>query len=147
VAGQPADEGVWSANTKKASNLLLGRLVDARKSGEFGGGDAYRLHAQGICTEFRKLIERTIEDDLLNAIVRRHRRSVTTDNKLARLPRITTDDCQLLDGLMTKYSCYEHSQSRETPSFLPEELELRTDMESLKQWREEFTKRTVGSSA
>jgi hypothetical protein len=42
---------------------------------------------------------------------------------------------------MTKYSRYEHSQSDETPTVLPEERELRADMERLKAWREEFKKR------
>jgi hypothetical protein len=48
---------------------------------------------------------------------------------------------------MTKYSCYEHSQSWETPSFVPEEPELREDLESLKKWREDFKKRPTGATA
>lgn len=42
---------------------------------------------------------------------------------------------------MTKYSCYEHSQSQEVPVFIPEEPELRQDIDSLKQWRKEFVAR------
>jgi len=38
--------------------------------------------AQGICSDFRKLIERSVEEDLLNKVVLRHRRSITTDNRL-----------------------------------------------------------------
>jgi hypothetical protein len=79
--------------------------------------------------------------------VRRHRRTVTTDNRLAPLTRITQEDCKLIDGLMTKYSCYEHSQSQETPSCIPEEPELRGDLESLKKWREEFKNRPAGGAA
>jgi len=116
VAGHPADEAVWNANTKKANNMLLTRLDDAKKAGETGGASAYRNLAQGICTEFRKLLERTVEDDLLNQVVRRHRRSVTTDNRLAPLPHISPEDCKFIDDLMTKYSCYEHSQSQEMPA-------------------------------
>ena len=48
---------------------------------------------------------------------------------------------------MTKYSCHEHSQSQETPSFLPEEPELRADLESLKAWRESFKKRPAEAGA
>jgi len=141
VCGHPADEGVLSANTKKANNILLRRLDEAKKAGQSGGGDAYRLHAQGICTDFRKLLERTIEDDLLNQIIRRHRRSITTDNRLSELPKITNDDCRFLDELMTKYSAFEHSQSPETPARIPEEAELRNDIEELKAWRDEFRNR------
>jgi energy-coupling factor transporter ATP-binding protein EcfA2 len=141
TAGHPTDQAVWNANTTKANNILLSRLDDAKKAGETSGGDAYRNLAQGICSDFRKLLERTVEDDLLNQVIRRHRRSVTTDNRLAPLPLITPEDCQFIDDLMTKYSCYEHSQSSEVPSFIPEEVELRGDIESLKTWRECFKKR------
>lgn len=141
IAGHPADEAAWNANTKKANNILLGLLNDAKRAGETEGASAYRMRAQSICTEFRKLLERTVEDDLLNAIVKRHRRSVTTDNRLAVLPHITPEDCEFIDVLMTRYSCYEHSQSHETPTFLPEEPELRVDLESLKQWRDGFKSR------
>ena len=99
------------------------------------------VQAQGICTDFRKLLERTVEDDLLNQVVRRHRRSVTTDNRLNPLANITLKDCRFIDNLMTKYSSYEHSQSQEVPISLPEEPELREDLESLKAWRENFKER------
>lgn len=143
AVGHPADESFWNANTKKANNILLDRLDRARKAGEAGGGDAYREIAQGICTDFRKLLEKTIEDDLLNQTIRRHRRSVQTENKLGGLPCITTEDCKFIDTLMTKYSAFEHSQSPETPATIPDEPELRTDIESLKAWREEFKKRPM----
>ncbi|MPS32630.1 MULTISPECIES: AAA family ATPase [unclassified Salinivibrio] len=142
TAGHPADQAVWNANTKKANNILLSRLGDARKAGEASGAEAYRALAQGICSDFRKLLERTVEDDLLNQVVRRHRRSVTTDNRLAPLPLIDQEDCKFIDELMTKYSCYEHSQSEETPVFIPDEPELRQDIQSLKDWRERFKTRT-----
>lgn len=118
-----------------------------QKAGEASGSEAYRNLAQEICSDFRKLLERTVEDDLLNEVVKRHRRSVTTENRLARLPHITNGDCRFIDDLMTKYSCYEHSQSTETPSFIPEEPELREDLEQLKAWRDEFKKRPAVSSA
>ncbi|MFB2765095.1 AAA family ATPase [Marinobacter shengliensis] len=141
AAGHPADQAVWNANTKRANNILLQRLDDARKVGEASGAEAYRSLAQGICSDFRKLLERTVEDDLLNQVVRRHRRSITTDNRLATLPLISSEDCQFIDDLMTKYSCYEHSQSTEVPAFIPEADELRADIETLKIWRDRFKRR------
>lgn len=147
AAGHPTSDAVWSLNTAKANNILLQRLDDAKKVGETQGPHLYRVYAQGICTDFRKLLERTIEDDLLNQIVRRHRRSIQTDNRLGALPRISTDDCKFFDGLMTKYSAFEHSQSSETQVKVPEEPELRADIESLKTWREEFKKRPTEAVA
>lgn len=141
VAGHPADQDVWNANTKKANNLLITKLDTARKAGETGGAAAYRMLAQGICSDFRKLIERSVEEDLLNKVVLRHRRSITTDNRLHAIQDIEPKDCELLDTLMTKYSCYEHSQSSEQPVFIPEEPELRQDLEALKAWRDGLNKR------
>lgn len=44
---------------------------------------------------------------------------------------------------MTKYSCYEHSQSTEMPAFIPEYNELKDDISKLKDWREQLkTRRT-----
>ena len=146
VAGHPVDQAAWAANTTKSNNILLTRLGDAKKAGEASGPDAYRNLAQGVCSDFRKLLERTVEDDLLNQVVKRHRRSITTNNRIASLPRITQRDCKFIEDLMTKYSCFEHSQSLETPILNPEEPELRSDLESLKAWREEFKKRPVGVS-
>ena len=141
AAGHPVDDAFWNANTKKGNNILLARLDLAKKAGVTGGASAYRIHVKGICTDFRILLERTVEDDLLNEIVRRHRRSVTTDNRLNRLASINPEDCKFIDDLMTKYSSYEHSQSEEVSVSLPEEPELRADLESLKTWREDFKKR------
>lgn len=141
TAGHPVDQAAWNANTAKANNILLDRVDAAKRAGDEGGADAYRSLAQGICSDFRKLLERTVEDDLLNSIVRRHRRSITTENRLQPLISITAEDCKLIDALMTKYSCYEHSQSDETPVFIPEEVELREDLEKLRDWRREFKTR------
>ena len=38
IAGHPAAQDVWNANTKKANNILLTRLDAARKAGEAGVG-------------------------------------------------------------------------------------------------------------
>lgn len=147
VAGHPADQATWSATTTKANNILLTRLGEATKVGETLGLDAYRNLAQGICSDFRKLLERTVEDDLFNQVVKRHRRSITTDNRLIVLQHISLADCKFIDDLMTRYSFYEHSQSSEIPSFIPEEPELRNDIESLKKWREDFKKRPTEATA
>ncbi len=140
-AGHPADQDVWNANTKKANNILLMRLAAAKKVGDAEGAGAYRAFAQGICSEFRKLLERSVEEDLLNKVVVRHRRSVTTDGRLKAVSGIAPEDCVFIDSLMTKYSCYEHSQSREIPVLIPEEPELRIDIEALKTWRDDLSAR------
>jgi energy-coupling factor transporter ATP-binding protein EcfA2 len=141
VSGHPADQAVWNNSTKTANNILLDRLRDAKKAGEASGAAMYYALAQGICSDFRKLIERSVEDDLLQKIVVRHRRGISTDGRLPALLGITREDLNRIDDLMTKYSCYEHSQSSETPANPPEEAELRADIELLKTLREDLEAR------
>ncbi len=135
-AGNLAHQQTWNANTKKANNILLDRLREASKIGQQSGIELYRQLAQAICSDFRKLLERTVEDDLLDSIVKRHRRSVTTENRIHSLATIEKQDCIFIEQLMTKYSCFEHSQSAEIPIRIPEEAELRSDIENLLKWRD-----------
>ncbi|MFT4257640.1 MAG: AAA family ATPase [Pseudoxanthomonas sp.] len=141
TAGQTAEESARSVNTSKANNILLAKVGDAKRKGEQEGADAYRDLASGLCSEIRILLERTVENDLLNAIVIRYRNSVTTDKKLADLTKITMDDCRFIDELMTKYSTLVHSQSTENPIDLPGHEELSGDLQRLKDWRDGFGKR------
>ena len=141
TSGQPADQEVWNNNTKKANNILLTRLDSAHKAGEADGAAAYRALAQGICSDFRKLIERSVEEDLLNKVVLRHRRSVTTDGRLAQLHGILPDECNVIDDLMTRYSCFEYSQSGEAPIIIPEADALKIDIEKLITWRKDLSER------
>jgi len=146
IAGNPAHQQTWNSSTKTANNILLTRLRDAAKIGQQSGMELYRQLAQAICSDFRKLLEKSVEDDLLNSIVRRHRRSITTDNKIHSLALIEKEDCIFIEQLMTKYSCFEHSQSTEIPIQIPEEEELRLDIESLKSWRDALSaKRKLAS--
>jgi len=143
VTGHPTEEGIASVNTKKANNILLDRLKQAVAEGQREGPGAYERNARVICTEFRMLLERTVEDDLLNEVVKRHRRSIQTDGRLGGLPRIKLEDCQYIDSLMTKYSAFEHSQSPETPVRIPDAAELEGDIQNLVSWRTEFNGRSI----
>ncbi|MEI6639672.1 MAG: AAA family ATPase [Chlorobium sp.] len=141
--GHQVDDAIWSVNTKKANNILIDRLRSAKSAVDAGDSSTYRIIAQSICSDFRKLLERTIEEDLIAKVVLRHRRSLTTENRIKLLAKITHVDCVYFDDLMTKYSCYEHSRSTEIPIELPNESSLRADVEGLKQWRDLFVQRAL----
>ncbi|WP_040949384.1 AAA family ATPase [Gorillibacterium massiliense] len=142
--GEPGDTPVFAKKPEKALNLLLNdRLTRARKVLLEQGRTEYDLIAKGICSDFRILIERFIENDLLGDVVQRFRRSVNTMGKLHKLAYISVEDCKLFEDFMTKYSAYEHSQSYEIPIMLPEPDELQDDMEHIKIWLSDFKKRTT----
>lgn len=141
TTGHADNSAAWTGKTAKFNQHLLERAHRAKKAGdEYGPGD-YKGLARGVCTDFRRLLERTVEDDLLNEIVRRHRHEVHTKNKLSALTKIEQGDCDLLDGLMTKYSKYLHSQSVEEFPDPPEPNELIGDIQGLAEWRKGFGKR------
>lgn len=141
--GEPGETPTWAEKPKKANNILLDqRLREAQKVYQEQGQRAYEIHAQSICSDFRKLLERTVEYDLMSDVVQRFRRDVMT-KKMCGLSKITAQDCQTLDELMTKYCRYEHSQPSEAPVPLPTPEELKKDLEELKAWREEFANRVA----
>jgi hypothetical protein len=82
------------------------------------------------------IAQRMIEFDLLADVIQRHRRVIKTLNKIGALADIQSEDCRFLDEMMTKYSRYEHGQSREAPVTLPHPDELSEDVCRLKAWRD-----------
>jgi len=140
--GEPGDTPLFAKKPEKALNTLLNdSLAKARNALHKEGQSSYSILAKAICSDFRIVLERMIEVDLLADVVQRFRRAITTQGKLEKLPKITPEDCRLFDELMTKYSRYEHSQPNEAPVVLPDPEELKADMESLRDWRISFIAR------
>lgn len=131
VPGEITDLPIDLKRTDKAVNALLNeRLAAAKKA--FAQGDVpYETEAKGLCHDIRVLLERIIEMDLLNDVVRRFSPEVNTKGKIHALAKITEADCNFIDEYMTKYSRYEHSQSEETPLPLPEPVEIETDLKAI----------------
>ena len=141
-AGEPGDEAIDAAKPKAVLNELLPKRIAAAKAIlEHDGEVAYRVHAQSICTETRKLVERMIELELLGDVIQRHRRAINTQGKLDKLADITPEDCAFIDEMMTKYSRYEHAQSLEAPVDPPQPDELMEDIANMKKWRDDLEKR------
>lgn len=143
-AGETGDVPLYGKKPEAAlRDLANARVPQARNALQEQGTDAYYPLGKSICSDFRILLERIVEFVLLADVVQRHRRAVNTLGKIQNLVKITTTDCALIEQLMSKYSSYEHSQSSEAPVELPEPDELKTDIELLIVWHNEFTKRSV----
>lgn len=140
--GEPGDTPLFAKKPDKALNVLLNEsLARASKVLEEDGQAYYAPLAKSICSDFRIILERMIEFELLADVIQRFRRKVTTDGKLSKLARITADDCKFFDDMMAKYSRHEHSQPNEAPVAPPTPDELKMDMESLRDWRTYFNGR------
>lgn len=116
------------------------RLPMIKKFHEGGLTAEYDFAMKAACSDFRILVERSIEYTLLCDVVGRFRRSVKT-LLLRDLAKIRAEDCAFLDELMTRYSRFEHSQSDEIATELPDPDELEKDLENAIAWCEEFSKR------
>lgn len=141
--GEPAPLPLSHSDIKTALNILINkRYQDAKNANENGEFEHAEILLKSICSDFRTLVERSIENDLLCGVVQRFQRPVHT-LKLKELSKLKYTDCNLLDSLMTKYSGFEHSQPEESPVDLPKPDELLDDMKMLLDWREEYIKRAV----
>lgn len=143
--GEPAPIPLSQSDIKSALNTLMNRRYqDAKKASENGEFEYAEILLKSICSDFRTLVERSIENDLLCGVVQRFQRPVHT-LKIKELAKVQDTDCNLLDSLMTKYSGFEHSQSTESPVDLPKPDDLLADMTALKNWREEYAKRSASA--
>ncbi len=145
--GEPAPIPLSQSDIKSALNTLMNqRYQDAKKASESDKFEHAEILLKSICSDFRTLVERSIENDLLCGVVQRFQRPVHT-LKLKDLAKLKETDCNLLDSLMTKYSGFEHSQPTESPVELPKPEDILEDMNSLKNWREEYAKRPASAAA
>lgn len=142
--GEPGDTPLFAKKPDKALNQLIkDRLSKAKKLLSEHGKEVYEPYAKALCSDFRILLERMIECELIADVVQRYRRAINTMGKIGNLAKISEADCKYFDNLMTKYSRYEHSQPLEAPVPLPEPDELETDFYELKNWQAEFKKRPL----
>jgi len=142
--GEPGNTPLYAQKPSKALNTLIHKeLSKAKKIREEKGFDAYKSEAKSLCSEFRILLERMVEYELMSDVVHRYRRALNTMGKIGNLAKISEADCKYFDELMTKYSRYEHSQPLEAPVPLPEPDELELDFNRLKEWQAEFKKRPL----
>jgi ABC-type cobalamin/Fe3+-siderophores transport system ATPase subunit len=141
-SGEHGDLPLFAKRPIKAvRDLKNTKLSAARKALEEHGYDNYYPLGKAICSDFRILLERIVEFDLLGDVISRHRRDVNTKGKLHKLTKITSEDCDLIEQLIGEFSCFEHSQSDESPVEIPDPDRLEGHLESLLNWHEKFKSR------
>ena len=125
----------------KAIRQIRGNELPAikrkQKEGDYVIADAM---LKSLCSDFRKIIEQGICQDLLSGIVSRYGREISS-LKLTRLYAMTQEDITLFHNMMSKYSCYEHSQPIETPLSLPDIEDLEADIDIMEKWAKDYEKR------
>tara|TARA_Y100001937_G_C7133838_1_gene338907 strand:- start:1397 stop:3958 length:2562 start_codon:yes stop_codon:yes gene_type:complete len=142
--GEHSDLPLFAKKPIKAINdLKNNKLIAAKKAFEHDGYESYYPLAKAICSDFRILLERIVESELLADVVARHRRAVNTQGKIHNLTKINKEDCDLIDELMGDFSCFEHSQSEESPVDVPDPCMLEASLIRLIDWLDEFKGRKI----
>ena len=118
------------------------RQHEAEEDQADADADGYDLTVKSACSDFRIILERTVELILLNDVVIRFRREVMTKGKLIGIAKVEVKDCDLIDRMMTKYSVYEHSQADDLPQVPVELDEFERDVLELIAWMDDFKGRT-----
>lgn len=142
VSGILAQHSIRDVKPDKGLNTIRDQVIPQLKKLQAESNvDLYDLTAKSSCSDFRIILERTVEFVLFNDVVIRFRRDVMTKGKLRGVAKISTQDCDVLDVLMTKYSVYEHSQAEELPQVPVELDEFERDVLDLIAWMTEFKSR------
>ena len=140
--GEHSDLPLFAKRPIKAVNdLKNNKLTAARKVFEKDGYESYYPLAKSICSDFRILLERIVETELLADVVARHRRAVNTQGKLHKLAIITPKDCMFIEQMMGDFSSFEHSQSDEFPIDVPEPAILDEALKKVIDWHIGFSER------
>lgn len=134
-----------SARDLRPENAVRG-LIDntitrLKKHLEKAEVEAYESLGKSACSDFRIIVEKTIEYTLLADVVGRFRRAINTQGKLHKVAKVTNEDCVFIDDLMTRYSVFEHAQSEELPSSALELDIFEADVLALQKWIAEFGSR------
>ncbi|KPB81758.1 Uncharacterized protein AC505_2485 [Pseudomonas syringae pv. maculicola] len=123
--------------------LVDNTLTRLKKHQEKAEVEAYESLGKSACSDFRIIVEKTIEFILLADVVGRFRRAINTQGKLHKVAKVTNEDCLFIDDLMTRYSVFEHAQSDELSSSALELDVFEADVIALQKWLAEFSSRAT----
>ncbi len=137
--GVPDFADIYRGDVKKHLTGIQGRI---KKIKEIESDSPEYSDAIGRqCQQFRICVERSVEDILLQGMVRRFDRRIMTNGKVNKLTRITAEDCQIVDAMMTKYSFTEHSQPIDSPPIEINIDDLSVDISRYIDWIGSYCKR------
>ncbi len=137
--GVPDLPDIYRGNVKTHLKGILSRLTEIKKIDP--DSPAFLDTVGKQCQQFRICIERSVEEVLLQNMVRRFDRRIMTKDKVIKLTKITDNDCKIVDDMMTKYSFTEHSQPVDSPSIDIDIDDLINDINAYIEWITSYNKR------
>ena len=134
--GVPDFENIYHGKIPKQLNGLINDLKENKKKDP--DSQEYINCKDKTCQQFRICVERSVEDVLLQGMVKRFDKRIMTNGKLHKLLKIEESDCQSIDSMMTKYSYNEHSQSDDGPYIDFDIDDILEDMTIFRDWINDY---------
>ena len=138
--GVPVEMPMSQNSILKSANIILNEKIREMRTIDINSPEyEYKIHF--ICQQIRILVEKSVEDCLLNGVVTRFRREIKTKGVIEKLSCIEYSDCLFIDRMMTKYSYYDHPQPDEMPlkEFSIDDIE--NDMKEFTDWLKKLKER------
>lgn len=140
--GEPIYKGDYNktnaiSSLKTIKDESIPKIRKLREDRDYDLADA---KLKSCCTIVRADIEYLIEKLLLNGLVTRYSKNISS-LKIRYLKVIKSNDVDFIEKMMTKYSYFEHSQPSEKPIELPDLEYLEKDVNDLIDWGEDYKKR------
>lgn len=137
-------EDIYHGKIKKQLEALKKLAQDAKKMEPYSR--EYLDRCSRIFQQLRICIERSIEDILFQEMIKRFSRRIMT-GKLLKMDRISKEDCEIIDSMMTKYSFEEHSQPEDSGLVSIDLDDTIKDIDNFIEWIKEYTNKMNSSNA
>lgn len=139
--GVPDFADAYHGKVDKQLKGLINRIAEIKKMDLFSR--EYQDACSRVSQQLRICVERSVEDVLLQQMVKRFSRRIMT-GKLMKLDQITSEDCAMIDSMMTKYSFNEHSQPEDSPLIQMDLDETVSDIKDFINWIKTYNKKMNG---
>jgi len=138
-AGVVVEDVPWEA--KKFSALIRSLRNGCQRARSMADPLAYADAVKALCGDFRKTLEKAIEEVLLSDVIARFRHPLHTQN-VHHLAHIQDGDVATLERLLDKYSAQLHLQPSAAVAPLPGLDEIEGDVQAIDDWARSFRNKT-----
>jgi energy-coupling factor transporter ATP-binding protein EcfA2 len=142
VSGIVSDEIPYLARNVQARVDTITISLNEIRATDISDTDKVERLLDSTRQRMRKLLEKSIEDILINRTIQRFSKNISAKRgSLASLIVVEKSDTDFLLSMFGKYSVTEHDGSIETLPLQPDESTIRQDLTDFKTWKDRFVQR------
>lgn len=142
ISGIPSDEIPYLVKNIQQRIDTIDRGLKNIQTIPLGEVARRETETESLRQRMRKLLERTIEDIIVNKTIERFSKNINLKaGNLSSVVVTEKNDIDFLLGLFGKYSISEHDGGIETIPLQPNENEIQSDLSNYKTWKDAFKER------